>query len=501
MAENKLAGIRDDVVARILADPENAVAIVGLPGASFAGRPLKGSPATGLMLTDDMGIGTDDALRDIGRSRLGKALAEATGFKPGAETAALLGIRAGSEVRVFLYGTHVDTSGSHPVHGLMLDDGGAAEIGSVVLTCREVLPGGTIANPRTSCPGNRPGSWHAMTAPEGIAPGDVLNMALGNLATVLCMEMPSDRDLAEGWRVSEGTNARIPSRPEPTHRVAVAAPAKAPKSRIDMGKLAARLEALTKVAYLPNLRPATDADGVDAQGNGGLAFIPAGSAWPQAGGGDLPLVAQLDVAAMPDEARALLGGAGLLQLFCSGGDDPGNCRWAARVVDPGLDGTWQAMADEEGRTARFVLTGWRAVREGPCLNDLSEGPTMRLGKRLSEAQTDVAGLLCPQSTGVPKASAEDIAYAADECGLDPAAAEEVAEILRHHDGDKLLGWPTWCQAPEWPAGREGKGMVHLLQLSFAEGRLAPELMAGDGQAHLFVSTDGKLRFAFDWACG
>ncbi len=505
-----LAAIRYAVQGRILSHAVYVAALVAPERVGFAGKALKGEKPTGYLFDDEMGIEPDDELRFLPASWKASGISALVGTNP----SAILAWREGDGIRAFLYATHVDATGNLPMRAFRYDDGARGWLGALVVTRREILADGTLG-PVTEqatdlIPGERPKPNLPDEAPSTDPMGNVLGMALNNLAEVLTADFPTDRQVAAWMKANP---AACPSGSDPVGDAAPAAPPKPrhkapkapkpPKLRIDLGKLAERIEALHRPVYLPVMREVQDGDPNGMSGRPGLTFIPEGTKWPEAKGQTLRQVAQLDVASLPEEAAALLGGKGLFQFFVGAEYDDRNEAWLARVVDPAGPGSWQA-GPEGSDAPRLVVTGWERRVEAPHCQDLTEGPTSVLGRRIPETMLEALDFLGPDTYGQPRLPQDKVVEAARENGADPALAERVAAATEHHDGNKLLGWPTWSQGPEWQGGAR-KPMRFLFQFALGEPvngmGLATDVLASDGHAQVFVSDDGKLRFGFAWACG
>src|SRR5690606_21931950 len=94
-----------------------------------------------------------------------------------------------------------------------------------------------------------------------------------------------------------------------------------------------------------------------------------------------------------------------------------------------------------------------------------------VARRLSPEE--LAGPHAPQGdpTGDPAAvllgwepGAPELPGYEEDVPLPPESMEEIDEALRPRAGDKIGGWPSWVQGPEYPACPECKTrMVYLLQ--------------------------------------
>lgn len=454
----------------------------------------------GYAFLSDMEVSSEHELRQLGAD-IPAALRSIGIEEDGPLAGAILAVRTPGGARVFLYRASMDGSGEHPHHDFTVVRGGKAKIvrlGSVVVRCAEVDPDGAMGAESIASDGEPPGDNPDVPELPGLALDDAAGMAIGNVVRSLALDLP-DEATAIAWSARHFGAIALPGGAEAPPRFPKAPPApKKAKPRVDLAKLADRLKGSVRTAFIPGLRPA---QGDEPACGGRTAFIPSGSSWPE--GYDEPMapVMQLRVADMPEPARSHLGGSGLFQLFLPtmfrGMDVP----FVARVVDPSAPGEWvptPAGALPDG-TQPLAVDGWRETGETPSINDLFEGPSAIVGKRPTESQTEVIELVGPETIDARK-PADEVARIAAEEGFDPAALEEVAGLLSHDGGDKLLGWPTWLQAPEWPTGRSGKGMVPLLQVALGrDAGIGAYIGDRAGTAQLFVSTDGERRFRLTWA--
>lgn len=510
MSSQAIADIRAAIAGRIVSWKENVAAVVAPAPIGFSGKPVTGGKAIGYLFDSDMGIDPDEEVKALAKSWKASGLRGVVGPNP----TGILAWRDGDGIRAFLYATHVDTTGTHPVDVFLMEGCRAGWMGSLVVTRREILEDGSMGPVAEQATGRFPGAGVSLDLPDGVPLANVLGMALENLSLALTFDNPSTGQ-TEAWMAANPdakpdgaaeieARARVlrttPPKGDEPARPRASPP---PKLRVDLGKLAERLEALHRPVYIPVMREVRDGDANAVSGRPGLAFIPEGTPWPEAKGQTLRQVAQFDVASLPVEAAELLGGKGLFQFFVGADYDEHNGAWLARVVDPTAPGSWQA-GPEDAEAPRAVITGWERRIEAPHSQDLVEGPTALVGRRIPEAMLDALDFLGPDTCGQPRLPPEKVAEAAILHGADPALAERVAAAAGHHDGNKLLGWPTWAQGPEWQ-GAPRKPMRFLFQFELGEPfsgmGLATDVLASDGHAQVFVSEDGKRRFGFAWACG
>jgi hypothetical protein len=222
------------------------------------------------------------------------------------------------------------------------------------------------------------------------------------------------------------------------------------------------------------------------------------------------LVVQFELAATPLPFQELLGDQGYLQLFycissgcgCPAAWEPqaGNrlLRWLredhlveAKPPDLAEAGSWGAAAiegwveqpDAPGWEERQAL--WPGVGElyGSWLDELPR--VVEEPERLAEFQRIFPGYL-------------------EHFRLQPDELAEVAAYFAHYGGDKLMGWPAWSQAVDYPSCADcGQLMTMAVQINNDGG--GPEsffgqLFAADGNGHIFACPVHK-QLAFAWACG
>lgn len=277
-----------------------------------------------------------------------------------------------------------------------------------------------------------------------------------------------------------------------TPRRASAAPA--PAASTNEADVRALLEALApwrerhaRPAWQPRVE---DGPGAPAGSRfGGLPWLPEGGAHPRCGhcGAPLRLLVQLDLGALPAEARGALG-TGLLQAFyCERDACEQACDgWApfsqahhVRVLVPGPGG----LAAPAGHPfpARAIV-GWERLLDLPAPEEhRDEGLALDY-----DLEANTVRVRCA------------------EVGLDVGpfalAALEDEEVLgRAAAGDKLLGWPAWVQGVEYPAcPRCARQMELVFQLD-SEDHL-PHMWGDAGVAHVTRCPDHPDVLTLAWAC-
>jgi hypothetical protein len=225
------------------------------------------------------------------------------------------------------------------------------------------------------------------------------------------------------------------------------------------------LRPYVRTAWLPEV---ADEDGPrTASKLGGTAWIPSGDAWPACPncGRSLQLLLQLDAEALPEAARAEIGG-GLLQLFYCTSQDP-LCEVDCQAFSPFSESVVARRVAPEGEGADAVpdlpsafpprrITGWRAVDDLPT-------------------PQDVPGVDLPD--GVWDA------------------------VYRHGlvERDKLSGWPLWVQGPERPRCPQCRSTMRVVFQIVSEDTL-PIVFGDMGTGHLSVCLKHPDVLAFGWAC-
>jgi hypothetical protein len=464
--------VRNSVVGRIRSSDDIRVALCAPANVTFTGKPMSGAKAYGYLFTSDMGVESDSDLRTLAGTWKKSGLREAVGPNPSAIIAWTV---EGADAKVFLYQTHTDKTGTHNTHEFLLDDGRRVLLGSVVISFREILPDGSLGpvseQPTPYYPGN---GIAKPDLPHDAPSDDVIAMAVENMRSALVTSAPTDQHLL-AWLEAHPTVATPASeertaQPAETDRDSRDSLDEEPQTplKVDLRKLAALIEPLRRTTFVPILGKPASASDTSKSGRVGLTFIPAGTEWPTVRDILLHPIVQLHVASLPQEARDLLGGTGLFQFFCGPSYSEANDTWLARVVDPASEGSWQAMPDEMDEAVPVVIEGWEERVEAPCRTEFHEGPVSTIGgKRLSEAMGDAISHLGAETIGQHRLPPEGVQRTAKRLALDPQEAEAVADLLTHYESNKLLGWPTWTQAPEWQGDKRNPKAASLAGRPFA----------------------------------
>ena len=143
----------------------------------------------------------------------------------------------------------------------------------------------------------------------------------------------------------------------------------------------------------------------------------------------------------------------------------------------------------------ITCEGWEAFSSVSCCRRINiQGPSIEIEANLLE--------LFPERRIVAWTEREDYPSIEEyeELGLDPQTAyaglpDEYYPIAV----DKLCGWPSWEQSPEYPNDRQtGARMDLLFQLS--SNRNIPWMWGDAGIGHLTQSPNDPNELAFAWAC-
>ena len=221
----------------------------------------------------------------------------------------------------------------------------------------------------------------------------------------------------------------------------------------------------------------------------GTPWIGAGAVWPDCGNCKKPLqlFLQLDLDSLPAGARERFG-QGLLQLFyCTRDECAGMGGWEpfaddlsrVRIVRP----TGTAIDSDVPRGNGYYpgrrIVGWQPLEDWPSPAE-HEGR----GLKYTYHKDRTADLECPE-LGLTFRRVED-----------DMLAENVATAA---SGDKLAGWPSWVQGPEYPdCPRCGRAMDLLFQIDSEDH--VPYMFGDLGCSHITQCAEHKDVVAFGWAC-
>ncbi|KAG2453489.1 hypothetical protein HYH02_001710 [Chlamydomonas schloesseri] len=206
---------------------------------------------------------------------------------------------------------------------------------------------------------------------------------------------------------------------------------------------------------------------------GGLPFLLPDEDWPSNNGDGLSFLWQFRVQELPGPVRAALGhSTGLMQLFISEALDEDEGRWyLVRVVeesqlrprDPAQVAAQLPHEHFELYPERAVL-GFDRFMDCPCTED---------------ALSDL-----PPGVGEDQAAVV----------LDRLAS---AGLYGTQSGDKLMGWPNWCQGSEWVEAETGQRYLQVVQV---EGTLVPFAVGDSGTLVLQRHPTDRAVWGVSWAC-
>jgi Domain of unknown function (DUF1963) len=206
----------------------------------------------------------------------------------------------------------------------------------------------------------------------------------------------------------------------------------------------------------------------------GAALLLPGEAWPACPGCDQPmrLFVQLDLAELP-AALAHPHREGMVQLFYCTSADP-LCE-----VD---HEAWQPFG-------KSSLARWLSP---------AEQARAAAGTPTPDPTGEPAAVIVGWDQGPPELPGyeEDVPPPPEG---DSDELDGVDAALAPRPGDKLGGWPSWVQGPEYPACPQCKArMVYLLQLE--SNGLCRHQFGDLGAGHLFQCSKHPEVVAFGWAC-
>ncbi|KAG2488754.1 hypothetical protein HYH03_012752 [Edaphochlamys debaryana] len=246
---------------------------------------------------------------------------------------------------------------------------------------------------------------------------------------------------------------------------------------------------------------ASDAPDLLSSRVGGLPYLPPGSTWPVNAGTALTHLWQLRVAELPAAVQLELGHSrGLLQLFIADTlDDAGGDWYVFRVLDESQlvprDRSEIAVPGQARRRRPAGGSGSESGAEGgsaePGEDDEVEPPEI-MDERAVSGFERVADW--PQR--------EDLMDGLPG-GLDAALAGRVVEMLvdaglcSTAGGDKLLGWPNWCQGSEWIQTPGGQRYTQVMQV---EGSVVPFSVGDSGTLLLQRHPTDFGEWRVSWAC-
>jgi uncharacterized protein YwqG len=222
----------------------------------------------------------------------------------------------------------------------------------------------------------------------------------------------------------------------------------------------------------------------------GTPWIGEGAPWPRCRvcRQPLQLFLQLNLEALPAELGSTFG-TGLLQLFyCTNEACAGEGGWEpfaddlsrARIVQPNGPSGQALVPTREGSFPARRIVGWQPLSDLP-----------------SPAEHDSLGLVYKYDH---KAGTTRLECAALGLVFDNLRDEMLAETVANAaDGDKLGGWPSWVQGPEYPnCARCMRGMDLVFQVDSNDN--LPFMFGDAGCGHITQCAEHKDVVAFGWAC-
>eukprot|EP00198_Chlamydomonas_reinhardtii_P007541 XP_001696878.1 predicted protein [Chlamydomonas reinhardtii] len=206
---------------------------------------------------------------------------------------------------------------------------------------------------------------------------------------------------------------------------------------------------------------------------GGLPYLLPDEEWPTNNGDGLSFLWQFRLQELPGPVRAALGhSSGLMQLFISEALDEDEGQWyLLRVVtesqlqprDP-ADVAAQLPHEHFELYPEKAVLGFDRVMDCPCSEDaLSDLPP-----------------------GVDDHQAAVVLDRLSSAGL-----------YATQSGDKLMGWPNWCQGPEWAKTGAGQRYLQVVQV---EGTLVPFAVGDSGTLVLQRHPTDVATWGISWAC-
>ncbi|KXZ56895.1 hypothetical protein GPECTOR_1g807 [Gonium pectorale] len=246
---------------------------------------------------------------------------------------------------------------------------------------------------------------------------------------------------------------------------------------IDSASLEAALKRicdLRRPAFKPNCEPAPeDGLGLLESKIGGLPYLTPHEAWPTADGCPLAHLWQQRVGELPLAVQEALGHCrGLLQVF------------VLETLDQDGDGSWYLV---------------RVLGE----EQLAPRPRSEVAQALpAELELLDEHRVCSYSRSYDFPVLDDLLSELTP-QLDPDVVADVvnglqeANLYRTLSGDKLLGWPNWCQGPEWCEDERRRRFTQIVQI---EGSVVDFPVGDSGTLLLQRHPEQRNLWAASWAC-
>lgn len=229
----------------------------------------------------------------------------------------------------------------------------------------------------------------------------------------------------------------------------------------------------------------------------GSPWMPHDAEWPECEGKPMQFVMQLDLSKLPqhddERAKLPLPKSGYLTLFLDGTvyDEDGADSHVV-IYPANVRGWHRRRPHTEPAIAPRYIRNWRPMVDHTHHEDIDE--TIPFTDLLEVTSSTTEGMVLT-AHGHKETEKEVITM-----GL----------YYEHHNFgcDKLGGWPTWEQGPEWPEDSNGDRMVCIYQLAADRGMLLGGACLDDisyietpvtGRGQIFYSPNTEeLRYV--WAC-
>lgn len=295
----------------------------------------------------------------------------------------------------------------------------------------------------------------------------------------------------------------LPAPPEPAPPQPLSLPPEwSPRVPLMPGLLD-KLSPFRRIAWAPLLQRGDD-PGL-ASKFGGRPALKVGEAWPACGacGSSLQLVAQIALADSP----TFLGEQGWFQFFyCADERCSATHPWEAwqpnslaRLLDSADVVLPEANLAAGAGYPVALISGWHELSEIPASEERAQLVPL----------DDAEDTAVDQAEGWVEHALEYSAYL-KYYGLEENEVAAAAAQLKTHGGDKLMGWPVWSQAADYPNCPICQTrMQMLLQINNGgieggepgEQSFFGQLFAGDGIGHVFRCVAHPEQMTFSWACG
>lgn len=227
-----------------------------------------------------------------------------------------------------------------------------------------------------------------------------------------------------------------------------------------------------RTAFLPRVEAVTAPTGPLETRVGGKPYLRASEEWPTNNDKPLAFLWQFRVQELPSDVQRVLGiSSGLLQVF----------------IDEELD-------EADGKAGHCV----RVLDDAELV--VHPGAADVVPPRTVSVFEEKAVLRYQPAEDFPHV---DDLYGAVPASLDQTLARDVIDALAEQDvlstvvGDKLLGWPNWCQGAEWVATPDGAQYVQVMQV---EGVLVDFTVGDSGTLLIQRHPTDRTEWDVSWAC-